>query len=239
MFITCSLRSKKGAMYKDTGIDLKTIHKYHQTIEKLISLNHELQSSGKVISDFGHYAGLIEIDNKVFALHSDSVGSKVLTAQLMRRFHTIGIDCIAMNANDIICLGAEPIIFIDYIALRSYNNIVSEIVKGLVKGAKLAGVSIAEGETAILPDIITGDDPDKAFDLAGTILGLVNGKGCLGNKIGDIILGINSSSLHSNCYSLARKILLGKYSIHDRPQHLSNSIEEMLLRFMSNLLWIS
>jgi phosphoribosylformylglycinamidine cyclo-ligase len=179
MFITCSLRSKKGAMYKDTGIDLKTIHKYHQTIEKLISANHELQSSGKVISDFGHYAGLIEIDNKVFALHSDGVGSKVLAAQLMRRFHTIGIDCIAMNANDIICLGAEPITFIDYIALRSYNNIVSEIVKGLVKGAKLAG------ETAILPDIITGDDPDKAFDLAGTILGLVNGKGrlVLGNKI--------------------------------------------------------
>ncbi|HEY9387730.1 MAG TPA: phosphoribosylformylglycinamidine cyclo-ligase [Nitrososphaeraceae archaeon] len=230
--------SKKGATYRSAGIDLKTIQKYHRAIEKLISSTHRLSSSAKVISGFGHYAGLIEIDNKVLALHSDGVGSKVLVAQLMHRFDTIGIDCIAMNANDIICLGAEPVTFINYIALgSSNNNIVTEIVKGLVKGSELARVSIVGGETAVLPDIITGSDPDNAFDLSGTILGLVNGKErlVLGNKIevGDIILGINSSGLHSNGYSLARRILLGKYSLHDRPKYLSNSIgEEMLIPTM-------
>ena len=187
-------------------------------------------AEGKVVSGFGHYAGLIKLGRELVALHSDGVGTKVLVAQLMNKFDTVGIDCVAMNVNDIICVGAQPVGFIDYIALRQPNEqLLQEIAKGLVEGARQSKMAIVGGETAVLPDIIAGEE--NAFDLAGMVMGTVKRKPVLGDTIapGDTILGVESSGLHSNGYSLARKVLLSKYSVYDSADHLVQTVGEELL----------
>ena len=222
------------ASYRGAGINRTTIKNYHAKIARLIGQTYNYPTRARVHSVIGHYAGLIEVNNVVLALHSDGVGTKVLISQMLNKFDTIGIDCVAMNVNDVICVGALPIAFIDYIALKSSGNrIVKELIKGLVKGARISSVSIIGGETAVLPDIITGADEKTAFDLAGTVLGVIEGKrSILGKqiKLRDVILGVESSGLHSNGYSLARKVLLSKYSVRDQPDYLSRPLgEEMLV----------
>jgi phosphoribosylformylglycinamidine cyclo-ligase len=211
---------------------MKKIGIAQKSIGDVISPTHSFPAIGKVISGFGHYAGLIDIGSKVLAMHCDGVGTKVIIAQLMKRFDNIGIDCVAMNANDIICTGAYPLAFIDYIALRSANqHIARQIARGLVKGAKESDMAIIGGETAILPELIAGEDKNS-FDLVGMALGIVDKPNLiLGNKIkiGDMILGVESSGLHSNGYTLARKILLSKYSIDDTAPYLIRTIGEEML----------
>ncbi len=205
--------------YKDAGIDIKKIKQSQASIGNLITSTHRLQKKVKTMSGFGHYAGIVEIPSgTLLATHTDGVGTKVMIAQMMKKYDTVGIDCVAMNVNDIICTGAVPISFVDYIAAnRNDQNIFNKIVRGLVRGASDAQVPIVGGETAILPDLIAGKD--FSFDLAGMVVGILSKKEMiLGDKIkpGDSIIGINSSGLHSNGYSLARKALLSKYSIHDK-----------------------
>ncbi|HDO19241.1 MAG TPA: phosphoribosylformylglycinamidine cyclo-ligase, partial [Thermoplasmatales archaeon] len=153
----------------------------------------------------GHFAGLIDFDDFVLVLCTDGVGSKVKIASAIKKWDTVGIDCIAMNVNDCICVGAEPIAFVDYLAIEDPDpKITKEIGKGLARGAEIANVSIAGGETATLPEIIRG------FDLAGTCLGYVKkDELIMGDKIeqGDVIIGLESSGLHSNGYTLARRII--------------------------------
>ena len=187
--------------------------------------------TGRVVSGFGHYAGLIKLGSELLALHSDGVGTKVLVAQVMNRFDTVGIDCVAMNVNDVICVGAQPVGFIDYVALKQPNEwLLQEIAKGLVEGARQSQMAIVGGETAVLPDVIAGDS-QNAFDLAGMVMGVVKGKPVLGSSIkpGDVILGAESSGLHSNGYTLARKVLLSKYSVDDNTDHLVQTVGEELL----------
>lgn len=208
-----------GITYKDAGIDIKKIKQSQTTIGRLISSTHKLQKKAKITSGFGHYAGLVEIaGGKLIATHTDGVGTKVIISQMMKKYDTIGIDCIAMNVNDIICTGATPISFVDYIAANQNNQeIFKKIVQGLVKGAKKADVPIVGGETAIMPDVITGKE--FAFDLAGMVVGILSkNQMILGDMItpGDVIIGVKSSGLHSNGYSLARKVILSKYSIKDK-----------------------
>ena len=217
--------------YKDAGIDLEKVKTAHRAIEELISVTHGFREG--VISGYGHYAGLIEMgDSKVLALHTDGVGTKVLVAQMAERFDTIGIDCIAMNVNDVICVGAEPIAFVDYIAVRKPSEkLTNEIVKGLVRGAREAGVAIIGGETAVMPDVITGHR--QPFDLAGTVIGMApKDRLVLGDKIevNDVIVGVESSGLHSNGYSLARKVLLRKYKIGQKIRELNNTLADELLK---------
>lgn len=221
----------RGMTYRDAGVDVGKIRSAQASIGEIISATHSLPKMGKVISGFGHYAGLIKIGRSTLALHSDGVGTKVLVAQLMNRFDTVGIDCIAMNVNDVICVGAQPVGFTDYIALRQPNDrLVQEIASGLVAGARQSGMAIIGGETAVLPDIIAGED-ENAFDLAGTVMGVIRGKPILGNAVkpGDVIVGAESSGLHSNGYTLARKVLLGKYSVDDIADHLVQTVGEELL----------
>jgi phosphoribosylformylglycinamidine cyclo-ligase len=205
--------------YKDAGIDIRKIKQSQQSIGNLIASTHKLQKKVKTMSGFGHYAGIVEIPGgTLLATHTDGVGTKVMIAQMMKKYDTVGIDCVAMNVNDIICTGAVPISFVDYIAAnRNDQKIFNQIVRGLVKGATLAQVPIVGGETAILPDLIAGKS--FSFDLAGMVVGILSKKEMiLGNKIrtGDIIIGVNSSGLHSNGYSLARKALLSRYSIREK-----------------------
>lgn len=226
---------QQSTNYKDVGIDIKKIRKIQNQIGKDIEKTLHFLDFGKVISGFGHYAGLIEIGDKIMALHTDGVGTKILISQLMKKYDTIGIDCIAMNVNDIVCVGSKPLGYLSYIALQKTNHaLLKEITKGLIKGAKLSNVAIVGGETAILPDIITGNSIDYNFDLAGMIFGVIDDrkKMILGNKIksGDIIIGIDSSGLHSNGYTLARKVLLEKYDISDRPEYLETSLGKELLK---------
>ena len=174
---------------------------------------------------------MIKLGSELLALHSDGVGTKVLVAQVMNKFDTVGIDCVAMNVNDVICVGAQPVGFIDYVALRQPNEwLLQEIAKGLVEGARQSQMAIVGGETAVLPDVIAGDS-ENAFDLAGMVMGVVKGKPVLGSSIkpGDVILGAESSGLHSNGYTLARKVLLSKYSVDDNTDHLVQTVGEELL----------
>ncbi len=205
--------------YKKVGVDISKIKESQKTIGRLIASTHRLQKKAKIAHGFGHYAGIVEIPGKkLLATHTDGVGTKVIIANMMKRYDTIGIDCVAMNVNDIICVGATPISFVDYIAAnRNDHRIFKKIVEGLVKGAKKSRMPIVGGETAIMPDVIEGKG--FAFDLAGMVVGLLNKKDMvLGNKIkkGDVIIGANSSGIHSNGYSLARKALLTKYSVRDK-----------------------
>ena len=205
--------------YKKAGVDVSKIKQSHNTIGKIIESTHKLQKKVRVVHGFGHYAGIVEIPGKtLLATHTDGVGTKVLIANMMKKFDTVGIDCVAMNVNDIICVGATPISFMDYIAVNKNDKVaLKKIVQGLVKGAKKANVPIVGGETAIMPDVISGNH--FSFDLAGMVVGMLTKKQMiLGNKIkrGDVIIGVQSSGLHSNGYSLARKALLSKYSLQDR-----------------------
>lgn len=218
--------------YKKAGVDISKIKKSQAAIGKLITSTHKLQKMAKITHGFGHYAGIVEIPGgKMLATHTDGVGTKVVIANMMKKYNTIGIDCVAMNVNDIICIGATPISFVDYIAANKNDQIIfKKIVEGLVKGAKKSAMPIVGGETAIMPDVIEGKG--FAFDLAGMVVGLVSKKDMvLGNKIksGDIIIGAYSTGIHSNGYSLARKAILSKYSVRDRVKGVG-MIGEALLK---------
>lgn len=212
-----------GITYKDAGIDIKKIKQSQAAIGRLVASTHKIQKKIQIRSGFGHYAGIVEIPGgRLLATHTDGVGTKVIISQMMKKYDTIGIDCVAMNVNDVICTGATPVSFVDYIAAnRNDQEIFKKIVQGLVKGAKTAQVPIVGGETAIMPDVITGKD--FAFDLVGMVVGILSkSQMILGDMItaGDIIMGVKSTGLHSNGYSLARKVLLSKYDLDDKIKGL-------------------
>ncbi len=213
--------------YKSAGVDVSKIKKSQSAVGRIIASTH----SRTVKSGFGHYAGLVGIHGgKYLATHTDGVGTKIIIANLLKKYDTIGIDCVAMNVNDIICIGAKPISFVDYIAAnRNNEHVFVEIARGLAAGAKKSNVPIVGGETAIMPDLF--EEKRFAFDLAGMVAGLVDkNKTILGNKIrtGDVIIGITSTGIHSNGYSLARKVLLKKYSIHDNVKGVGRIGRAML-----------
>ncbi|KYK26089.1 phosphoribosylaminoimidazole synthetase [Thermoplasmatales archaeon SG8-52-1] len=191
----------KKMTYAESGVD---ILKEEEAIKDLLSsIKTQRKDFGRPLG--GHYAGLIEFGKYALVLCTDGVGSKVKIASEIKKWDTVGIDCIAMNVNDAICVGAEPLAFVDYLAIDDPKpEITKEIGKGLEKGAELSNISIIGGETASLPEVITG------FDLAGTCLAYVEkDKIIIGEKIkpGDVIIGLKSSGLHSNGYTLARKVV--------------------------------
>jgi phosphoribosylformylglycinamidine cyclo-ligase len=187
--------------YAESGVDISKEEKAIKGI--LSSIKTKRTGFGQPLG--GHYAGMIDFGKYVLVLCTDGVGSKVKIASELKKWDTVGIDCIAMNVNDAICVGAEPLAFVDYLAIDDPKpEITKEIGKGLEKGAEISNISIIGGETASLPEIING------FDLAGTCLAylkkeeIVTGENI---KPGDVIIGLSSSGLHSNGYTLARKVL--------------------------------
>lgn len=168
---------------------------------------------GKVMLDFGHFANVVRLGSENglnVAISTDGVGTKTIIAQLMDKYDTIGIDCIAMNVNDIISIGAKPEAIVDYIAIQKPNKfILDELAKGLEWGAKVAKVSIVGGEIAQLPDLLQGEEGETGFDLVATCIGtMLSSAAITGNCLvpGDIILGLRSSGIHSNGLTLARKV---------------------------------
>jgi phosphoribosylformylglycinamidine cyclo-ligase len=166
----------------------------------------------RAVMGSGHYANVLRLDETTgLALSTDGVGTKVIVAEQMGRFDTVGIDCIAMNVNDLICVGAEPIALVDYIAVESADpEMLRQIAEGLKAGAEQAGIEIPGGELAQLPEVIRGHPSPTGFDLVGACFGLVPLDAIVtGDRIqpGDAIVGVPSSGLHSNGYTLARRAL--------------------------------
>ncbi len=224
--------------YARAGIDVKKVKKVQNEIGKIIVKTYKLRNNkfGTVLSRFGHYASLIDIGNgRALALHTDGCGTKVLFAQMEKKFDTIGIDCVAMCVNDLICLGAEPVALLDYLAIEKSNDeVINEIIRGLAEGAQEAKVTIIGGETAIMPDVIKGAIPGLGFDLAAMGIGVVDTDKVIdGSKIenGDLIIGLESSGLHSNGFTLARKVLLEEAALdlHDKPDGFDHTLGEELL----------
>ncbi|WGI18137.1 phosphoribosylformylglycinamidine cyclo-ligase [Methanonatronarchaeum sp. AMET-Sl] len=193
-----------GLNYKEAGVDISQEEK---TIEALAGALAGTKNTRKgeyqPLNIEGHYAGLIEAGNKIMAMATDGVGSKLIIAKEMNDYTGLGIDCIAMNVNDIICTGAEPVAFVDYLAFEKPDpKAAEEIGESIKKGADKANISVLGGETATLPEII------KGFDIAGTSVGFTEPENLVtGEKIqaGDKIIGIKSSGIHSNGLTLARK----------------------------------
>ena len=175
----------------------------------------------------GHYANVIDLDGETgIALSTDGVGTKLLVAEQLGRYDTVGIDCIAMNVNDVICVGAQPLAMLDYLAVETADpEREGQIGVGLAKGAELAGIEIPGGELAQLGELVRG------FDLAGACFGTVQLDSIVtGSKIepGDALIGLPSSGLHSNGYTLARSALDGLDWGED-PGGLGRPLGEALL----------
>ncbi|GBF36589.1 phosphoribosylformylglycinamidine cyclo-ligase [Methanofervidicoccus abyssi] len=213
--------------YRDAGVD---IYKEDRVIRALISqITFKRNDSFKPCEELiGHYAGAIEFGDYYLVLCTDGVGSKMVVAKMANRYDTVAIDMIAMNVNDAISIGAEPVALVDYIAVEDIDeNIARQIGKGLNEGLKEANISLIGGETATLPDIV------KGIDIAGTVLAVVRrDKVITGRDIkkGDVIVGLRSSGIHSNGLSLARKVFfeIGNMDIHHELPHGKTVGEELL-----------
>lgn len=181
----------------------------------------------------GSFAAVIRVGPLQLALTTDGVGTKLLIAELAGRYEGVGIDCIAMNVNDLICVGAKPIAMLDYIAVeRADPEIFAQIGRSLAEGARQAGISIVGGETAQVRDMLKGAVEGHGLDLVGMALGVVPEGGLIdGSTIqpGDSVIGIESSGLHSNGYSLARAALLQKLSLEDYVEELGSTLVDALL----------
>ncbi len=208
---------RKGLTYAESGVD---ISKEGESIRSLLSsLSFKRKGMGAPAEIGVSYSGLVEFNDWYLSLCVDGVGSKIKIAESLMRWDTVGIDCIAMNVNDMICLGAEPLAFVDYIALESPTpEVLKEIGTGLNAGAEQANISIIGGETATLPDII------KGLDLAGTCLGVVRKDRLItGERVapGDVLIGLPSAGIHSNGFSLVRRI------VEESGLSLSSSLVEI------------
>ena len=201
----------KKVTYADAGVDIK---KEEKAVKSLVSsLNFVREGLGKPILT-NHFASVIDLGNIALAITTDGVGTKIKVAEIMRNFKTIGIDCVAMNVNDLMAVGAEPIAMVDYIATNKPDEkIMAEIGQGLNEGCRMANVSLVGGETATL-DIVSG------WDLSGTAVGIVKKDRIItGERIepGDVIFAMPSSGIHSNGLTLARKLIEENgYSYTDR-----------------------
>ncbi len=185
----------------------------------------------------GHYASVLRVAPGLgIALATDSVGSKVIIAEQLGRFETIGIDCVAMNVNDLICVGAEPLALLDYVAVeRADAEMLRQLAIGLRAGAEQAGVEIPGGEVCQLPEVIRGHPSPRGFDLVGSAVGrveldrIIDGSAC---RPGDVVIGLPASGVHSNGLTLARRALLedGGLELDSCPGELGGtSVGETLL----------
>jgi phosphoribosylformylglycinamidine cyclo-ligase len=181
-------------------------------VSALVRVLAEIQTGRPVRTALGsgHYAAVLRLDESGgLALACDGVGTKVIVAERLGRLDTVGIDCIAMNVNDVICVGADPIAVLDYIAVEEADSAALEqIARGLRRGAEEAGVEIPGGELAVLPELIRGHPSPHGFDLLGFCVGLLD-IDAMGERIepGDALIGLPSSGIHSNGLTLARRVL--------------------------------
>ena len=201
----------------------------------LLTPTLDFNKKSSISTKFGHYAAVVNVGNNLgIAISTDGVGTKLLIAERLDKYDTIGIDCVAMNVNDILCVGATPISMVDYIAVETMSEYqLKEIVKGLVAGAYLARVSIPAGETACIPEMLHTSPLGTGFDLVGTCIGtvpidkIIDGKNI---KANDVLIGYESSGIHSNGLTTARRVLLKKHGLFEYHPEFSTTLGEELLK---------
>ena len=209
--------------YAEAGVDIRKEDMVVKAISNRLRSTFKTREGrvGEVMRDIGSFANLIDLKNDyALAMCADGVGSKVLVAQALGDYTTIGEDVVAMNVNDLICIGAEPLAMVDYLAVEKADagdiEIIKDIASGIASGAQKADIAVIGGETATLPEILTGYRNKQerrmglGFDLAGAAIGIVKkDKIITGEKVGvgDSIIGLKSSGIHSNGLTLARKVL--------------------------------
>ncbi len=197
--------------YASAGVDTT---RADSAVSALVSVLRTIDPGrpSRAVLGSGHYANVLRIDDRTgIALSTDGVGSKIIVAEELGRYDTVGIDCIAMNVNDVICVGAEPIAMLDYLAVEQPDPVaLAQIAAGLKTGAEDAGIEIPGGELAVLPELIRGHPSPHGFDLCGAAFGTVAPDALVTGAAvapGDAVIGLPSSGLHSNGYTLARRAI--------------------------------
>src|ERR1043166_945093 len=222
--------------YRDAGVDLEL---YDQSLAGMVPFLKKTHTP-RVIDGFGGVASLFALEanplarkyrDPILVSSTDGVGTKLKVAGMMNRHDTVGIDLVAMSVNDCLCTGAEPLFFLDYLALpKDDPPLLAWLVKGISAGCLDAGCALVGGETAILPDMYRPGD----YDLAGFCVGVVERDAVIDGRHvqpGDVVLGLESSGLHSNGYSLARKVVFehAGLAIGDHVPELGRSVGDALL----------
>jgi phosphoribosylformylglycinamidine cyclo-ligase len=230
-------KKKSPLTYKSAGLDLNL---YDQAMARLPALMRRTHTP-RVLDLPGGFAGLFRLgkskkfarnyDDPVLVSGTDGVGTKLKVAAAAGIYETVGIDLVAMSVNDCLCLGAEPLFFLDYLALpKDDPERIASLVAGVCTGCEEAGCALLGGETAIMPDLYAAGD----FDLAGFCVGVVERNQLIdGSEIvpGDVVLGIESSGLHSNGFSLVRKAVfdVGKCNLNDEVPEIGQTVSQVLL----------
>lgn len=224
--------------YTTAGVNIPRGDSFVKSIKPLVKSTF----SRGVISGIGNFGAFYQLsgfgNRPVLIASTDSVGTKVKIAIEQKRYDTIGEDVVNHCVNDIAVCGAKPLFFLDYLAFGKLRKQVAlDIMKGLVRGCKVNNCSLIGGETAEMPGLYSGND----FDLAGTIVGVVEKTKIIDKKnvkAGDILIGFPSSGLHTNGYSLARKVLLRKFKLSQNVEKLRNSLGNELLKVHKSYLGI-
>ncbi|HEU0264664.1 MAG TPA: phosphoribosylformylglycinamidine cyclo-ligase, partial [Geobacterales bacterium] len=226
------MSTKQGTTYRDAGVDIEAGNEF----VRLIKPHVKSTVRPEVLADIGGFGGLFALNimkykNPVLVSGTDGVGTKLKVAFMADRHETVGIDLVAMCVNDIIVQGAEPLFFLDYFAtgrLKPEKGV--EVVKGIAEGCVQAGCALIGGETAEMPGFYS----DNEYDLAGFTVGVVDRDQIIDGSavtVGDRLIGIASSGLHSNGYSLARKVIFDQMGlgINDPLPGLNKSVSDELL----------
>jgi phosphoribosylformylglycinamidine cyclo-ligase len=218
--------------YKDSGVDIEAGYEAVRLMRESVRKTFRPE----VLTDIGGFGGLFSLDrNKyeepVLVSGTDGVGTKLKMAFLLDRHNTVGIDCVAMCVNDIICSGAEPLFFLDYIAIgRNVPAKIAKIVEGVAEGCLEAGCLLIGGETAEMPGFYMEDE----YDMAGFAVGIVDRKKIIDGSLieeGDVLIGLPSSGIHSNGYSLVRRVLSpNANSVTEHVESLGCTLGEELIR---------
>lgn len=218
--------------YKKAGVDIEAGYRSVELMKKYVRETVRPE----VLGGLGGFSGAFSLsaiknmENPVLVSGTDGVGTKIKLAFVMNRHDTVGIDCVAMCVNDIVCAGGEPLFFLDYIACgRNYPEKIASIVKGVAEGCKQAGAALIGGETAEHPGLM----PEEEYDLAGFAVGVVDEKDLITGeniKPGDVLVGIASSGVHSNGFSLIRKIfVITNESLNTYYDELGKTLGEALI----------
>jgi phosphoribosylformylglycinamidine cyclo-ligase len=219
-------------MYREAGVDLDKANELVRRIRPIARSTHR----GGVITDIGGFGGLFslnlqDVKNPVLVSSTDGVGTKLKIAFIANRHDTVGIDLVAMCVNDIVVQGARPLFFLDYLALGRIDlDLVEQLVTGIAAGCKKAGCALIGGETAEMPDFYK----ENEYDMAGFAVGLVDNSQIIDGstiRVGHRIIGLASSGLHSNGYSLVRRIMFDKLGLKPDSfvSELNRTVAEELL----------
>ncbi|MBQ1923621.1 MAG: phosphoribosylformylglycinamidine cyclo-ligase [Lachnospiraceae bacterium] len=219
--------------YKSAGVDIEAGYKSVELMKKYVKETMRPEVLGGLGGFSGAFslAGIKDMEDPVLLSGTDGVGTKLKLAFLMDRHDTVGIDCVAMCVNDVACAGGEPLFFLDYIACgKNYPEKIADIVKGVCEGCNQSGAALIGGETAEMP----GFYPEDEYDLAGFAVGVADRKNMItGENIvpGDVLVGIASTGVHSNGFSLVRKVFdVNKENLQVYYEELGETLGEALLR---------